>query len=314
MAIEFHCPHCDKFLSTSDDKAGREAKCPGCGEFITVPLSEVAAPAVSPAPSAGESSVSSRRMKACAVCGAESPSRTEICEFCGTAFPTSSREDRPQIVDAGVVLSDGWNLFAQRWGLAIGANLLFTVLCIVAAIPVIALAIVGGNLADRAPAEMLLIALVLPTVLIPLAAGAYLLPGLTMVFLGIARGEPVDISTLFSSGRYFLRSAAASFLFFVAVAVGMMLCVAPGVYLILRYWPYLFVMVDEDASVMGSFQRAGELTLVNLGTSFVVGLVGWLVNFAANSVCPIAGLVTQPLASLWWATAYAKMTARIDDR
>jgi hypothetical protein len=253
-------------------------------------------------------------MKTCAVCGAESVLRAKICESCGTEFPTSSREDRPQIVDAGVVLSDGWNLFAQRWGLAIGANLLFTVLCILAAIPVIALAVVGGNFADRAPGEMLLVALIVPTILIPLAAGAYLLPGLTMVFLGIARGESVDISTLFSGGRYFLRSAAASFLFFVAVAVGMMLCIAPGVYLVLRYWPYLFVIVDEDASVMDSFQRAGELTSINLGTSFVVGLVGWLVNFAANFVCPIGGVVTQPLASLWWATAYAKMTARIDNQ
>lgn len=314
MAIEFHCPHCDKFLSTSDDKAGREAKCPGCGEFITVPMSEVAAPAVSSAPSAGKRSVSSPRVKTCAVCGAESPSRADICESCGTAFPSSSHEGRTQIVDAGEILSEGWNLFSQRFGLAIGANLLFAVLCIVAAIPVVALAIVGGNLADRAPEEMLLLAVIVPTVLIPLAAGAYLLPGLAMIFLGIARGESVDISTLFSGGRYFLRSAAASFLFFVGVAVGMMLCVAPGVYLILRYWPYLFVMVDEDASVMDSFQRAGELTSVNLGTSFVVGLVGWLVNIAANTVCPIAGLVTQPLASLWWATAYAKMTARIDDR
>lgn len=314
MAIEFHCPHCDKFLSTSDDKAGREAKCPGCGEFITVPMAEVSTQSVTSGSSAGKASIGSPRVKTCAVCGAESVLRARICESCGTEFPAVGREDRPQIVDAGVVLSDGWNLFSQRFGLAIGANLLFTVLCIVAAIPVIALAIVGGNLADRANDEVLLIAFIVPTVLIPLAAGAYLLPGLTMVFLSIARGESVDISTLFSGGRYFLRSAAASFLFFVAVAVGMMLCVAPGVYLILRYWPYLFVMVDEDASVMDSFQRAGELTSVNLGTSFVVGLVGWLVNFAANTVCPLASIVTQPLASLWWATAYAKMTARIDDR
>jgi DNA-directed RNA polymerase subunit RPC12/RpoP len=37
LTIEFNCPHCQKFLRTSDDKAGRTAKCPGCGERIDVP-------------------------------------------------------------------------------------------------------------------------------------------------------------------------------------------------------------------------------------------------------------------------------------
>ncbi|MAG94651.1 MAG: hypothetical protein CMJ48_13030 [Planctomycetaceae bacterium] len=40
MAIEFNCSHCDKLLKTPDDKAGRGAKCPGCGEMITVPAGE----------------------------------------------------------------------------------------------------------------------------------------------------------------------------------------------------------------------------------------------------------------------------------
>ena len=37
MTIEFSCSHCDKVLKTSDDKAGRRAKCPQCGEAVTVP-------------------------------------------------------------------------------------------------------------------------------------------------------------------------------------------------------------------------------------------------------------------------------------
>ena len=38
MTIEFSCSHCNKVLKTSDDKAGRRAKCPQCGEPIDVPL------------------------------------------------------------------------------------------------------------------------------------------------------------------------------------------------------------------------------------------------------------------------------------
>lgn len=37
MTIEFSCPECQKTLRTGDDKAGKTAKCPGCGNAITVP-------------------------------------------------------------------------------------------------------------------------------------------------------------------------------------------------------------------------------------------------------------------------------------
>lgn len=37
MTIEFHCPACDKLLSTTDERAGWMASCPGCREPVTVP-------------------------------------------------------------------------------------------------------------------------------------------------------------------------------------------------------------------------------------------------------------------------------------
>ena len=37
MPIEFNCHVCGKMLRTSDEKAGRTAACPGCGEKLNVP-------------------------------------------------------------------------------------------------------------------------------------------------------------------------------------------------------------------------------------------------------------------------------------
>lgn len=39
MAIEFSCPRCGKFLTTTDARALALAKCPSCNELITVPAS-----------------------------------------------------------------------------------------------------------------------------------------------------------------------------------------------------------------------------------------------------------------------------------
>ncbi|MBT4866787.1 MAG: hypothetical protein HON53_16915 [Planctomycetaceae bacterium] len=38
MPIEFDCHVCGRLLRTSEDKAGRTAKCPGCGEAVAVPV------------------------------------------------------------------------------------------------------------------------------------------------------------------------------------------------------------------------------------------------------------------------------------
>jgi hypothetical protein len=37
LPIEFNCHVCGKLLRTSDEKAGRTAACPGCGEKLNVP-------------------------------------------------------------------------------------------------------------------------------------------------------------------------------------------------------------------------------------------------------------------------------------
>lgn len=43
MSIEFRCTQCDKLLRTSDDTAGKQAKCPECGTLMTVPAANLSA-------------------------------------------------------------------------------------------------------------------------------------------------------------------------------------------------------------------------------------------------------------------------------
>ncbi len=42
MPFKFACEHCDRVLSVSSSKIGRRAKCPGCGESLTVPDKDAA--------------------------------------------------------------------------------------------------------------------------------------------------------------------------------------------------------------------------------------------------------------------------------
>ena len=44
MAIEFHCTQCHKLLRSADEMAGRTAKCPACGNMMSVPTPLVEEP------------------------------------------------------------------------------------------------------------------------------------------------------------------------------------------------------------------------------------------------------------------------------
>jgi DNA-directed RNA polymerase subunit M/transcription elongation factor TFIIS len=95
--IEFHCPHCGKFLKTPDDKAGVRAKCPGCGERVTVPaqareiidespdLDEAAAAGESPEVAVRQSQAGSapRDTINCPMCGEQIAAAAQRCRYCG---------------------------------------------------------------------------------------------------------------------------------------------------------------------------------------------------------------------------------------
>ena len=312
MAIEFHCPHCDKFLSTPAEKAGRQAKCPGCGEVITVPEAkktgwgdegDIGSPPVV--------QVSGRR-QTCPMCGTVSAAGATVCESCGEELRSTGPGRRRQNtkIEVGNVISTAWSIYKNDMAMTIGLAIVFGVITVLVMLPSIVLNVMADMQIQQGQEAGGM--KVLSTLL---NWGAqivnwYFALGFNIAILKIARGEDAQISDIFSGGRFYLRMLGASLLFTIAYVVGLVLCVVPGIYILLMLWPYTLVLVDEDPPGIDCLKRAADFTKGNRLSSLVLMFAVFGIMVLGALACGVGLIIAAPFASLIMAVAYLQMSGQ----
>lgn len=324
MTIEFSCGHCGKALSTGDDKAGRKAKCPGCGEPVQVPTvntdGEDLADQLASAPVVGAARSSGQRQRhtECPMCGHKVAADETECSACGEPLTSASRQSaRKSAGDAvpfevGVVLSRSWEIYKSDLGLVVGGQIVAGLLGIAALVPGMGMLIGAVVSADQGGDDMLPLVLGLGIFgFILLVIGSlvmlWLNIGVHKLLLGLVRGKDVSFSTLFEGKRCLGRMFACSFLYNIMEQIGQRLCIIPGLLVHVYFWPYMYVLIDDDSPNIQALLESPKVASPSALSSFLLMLVSVGI-FCLGMLAIVVGLIfALPFIQLAWAVAYDEM-------
>ncbi|QDT41289.1 Double zinc ribbon [Gimesia alba] len=287
MTIEFSCSHCDKVLKTSDDKAGRRAKCPQCGEPVTVPQPAATAEDHGfdgfdefdePVPE--EESFLAGASIDCPMCGESIPADSKKCHHCGETLKEEQIASS-YIITVGEVYSRAWHVFKANLGKIIGIQLLAYIASAVATfLLLLILGAIGfaGFLAMGKPnpgAAFVLLFIIYYVVLIVVSSvvQSYFLLGVLSFLLKLVRGSQPGFNELFSGGPYLGRMLLCSLIFLLLYLLGYLCFVIPGIIIALMFWPYAFLLIDRNLPGIKSFTESRNITRGNLLSLFLIYLV-----------------------------------------
>lgn len=196
--------------------------------------------------------------------------------------PTSSGDpafsgfaNRAASLDIGSCLSRSWTLLLQHFWLLVGASgIVFVVTLAFYFVPVI------GTVAHA-------------------VLGLALWGGLDWLFLKLVRGQPADIGDIFAGFQIeFLQLALAGVVTSVLIFVGLLLCVLPGIYLMLAWLGFSpLLIIDKRLEFWPAMELSRRVVTKALLTMCAFFLVSLVLLIGGVLALGVGFFVALPLAT-----------------
>lgn len=135
----------------------------------------------------------------------------------------------------------------------------------------------------------------------------YINLGMLRVWLNLASGKAASVGMIFGEGRKLFVAIVASIIYGLAVLIGLILLIVPGIYIALRYGHYMNAIVDKNLGIMESLQYSSNLTTGNRMPLFVLAILCILVMLAGFLAFCVGIFVAIPIVSLAAAVSYRWM-------
>jgi hypothetical protein len=174
-------------------------------------------------------------------------------------------------IDIASCISRGWTLVRDNPGLTIGTTLLMMVVSFgLSALPVVGLLAFFIN--------------------------PVLLGGLSYVFTRRIRGENPQVGDAFNGFTLaFLQLGLGGLVSMILIAIGLFLCVLPGIYLAVGYTFALPLIIDKKYDFWTAMEVSRRVVQRQWWTIFGLALVLFLLNVLGLLACLVGCIVTAPL-------------------
>jgi uncharacterized membrane protein len=287
--MEVQCPTCRQVVRLPDNSAGMTIPCPQCASPIQV--QSVFAPSQPEMPRGQD----------------ENPYSAPQTSYMPPTVAAANGPIGNQVVDAGPILSHAWEVWKANLGLLVGT---FLIMAVISGM-INGLSAVMETLLTRQGERKLATAVGGAAVVFDTLVQVYLGIGEVQLILKLLRGEPATIGDLFGGGPRFAPVLGATILGWLMFFFGFLLCVIPGIILVLMFWPLYYLVIDGKTGVLESFSVASTITQGNKGTTFVLWLASLGIMIVGVLALCVGVLFAAPLVSVVWATAYLMMSGQL---
>jgi uncharacterized membrane protein len=197
--------------------------------------------------------------------------------------------------NVGDAISYGWNAF---WKNA-GPMLLITL--VIVAVQLL-ISIVGSS-TDSAIGRLLV-------QLISFVVGIILAMGLIRASLAVCEGRKPEASMLMETDGFF-NYLVAAILFGIAVVVGLVLCIIPGIIVAVVFQFFGYGIVQQpNLGAVDSLKRSAEITQGHRWPLFGLVVLLALINFVGLLACGVGILFTYGISAIAIAYAYKTLSGQ----
>ena len=143
--------------------------------------------------------------------------------------------------------------------------------------------------------------------LVSLIVGQLIALGWVRIALDAVDGRRVSVDSIAAGFRLLIPYAIAAIIYSVAVAVGLILLIVPGIIVAIMWCFYGFIIVDRGVDPMTALRRSAELTRGERLHLFGFGLVLLGLNILGLLLFIVGVLVTSAVSQLAIASVYRQL-------
>jgi len=139
---------------------------------------------------------------------------------------------------------------------------------------------------------------------------SFMLGGMTVFCLKVARGESYEFGDIFKGTPYFGGILVANLLTGLGVVFGLIFLIVPGIFLALAWSLAVPVLVDRQLGPIEAMKESWHLTTGHKGNIFLFGLLMFGVAILGLLACCVGVLVVGPIGQIAWVYIYLRITGQ----